>query len=97
MIWTPPKGLGHFSSSALCSIQLVFKAPSGSTPLLMLSFVVIHGIGIYFQNCWGFLMQLGYTFTNRLSSWYQASMSTEAAPSLMALLASSLSYSPLMT
>jgi hypothetical protein len=40
------KGLGHFSSSALCSILLVFSVPDACTPLLSLFLVIIHGTGI---------------------------------------------------
>ena len=83
MIWAPPKGCHHFSSSALSTTL----SPSWSTPLLLLFLMIIP----QYLYLW-----LQLLFTNRLFSWFQAStplhdpfspglsIATEAGPSSMA-------------
>ena len=53
IFWAPPKGLGHFSSSALCStsrVWLIVAANFGGHPMVPTSPI-----------CWGILLHLGLT------------------------------------
>lgn len=63
-LWTPPKGLGHFSVSALCGIHSLSSRLwlSNCTTVAGWSF---HGTGI--SKTWDLLQQLGCIFTNSVS------------------------------
>ena len=65
IFWAPPKGLGHFSSSTLCSAHSL-SPPAASMPLLLLFLVIIPWYWCL-QNCRSPLLQLDCTFTNSLS------------------------------
>jgi hypothetical protein len=101
-VWDPThdllgssKGLGHFSSPALCSTHFVFQAPAACTPLLLLFLVVISWYW-HLQNAVVFHCNLTSIASHRLSSPCPAStplhvpfspgpsIATEAAPSPLA-------------
>lgn len=65
ILWALTRSLGHLSSTALCSTQLVLYVPAGSIPLLLLFLVVI--LWYWRLQNGGVSCPAGSTFTNSLS------------------------------